>query len=61
MTNQEIKDYIRSKGVKQWEVADYMKISEPTFTRLMRKPLAPQKQLEIIHAVKIISGEEAIS
>jgi DNA-binding LacI/PurR family transcriptional regulator len=34
----EIKDQIRQSGLKQWEIAEHIGISEFTFCRWMRRP-----------------------
>lgn len=47
----EIKEYMRSKGIKQWEVAEYMGVSEFTLSRWLRRDPNLEKAREIIDAI----------
>ena len=52
MKNQEIREKAKKCGVKLWQIADKLGISEPTMTRKLRHELADgekQKILNIIH------------
>jgi len=55
--NQEIRDAIRIKGVKQWEVCKAMGVSESTFIRWLRSELPEEKKTEILEAVEKARGE----
>ena len=47
-----IKDIIKKCNVKQYEVADYLGIRESNFSRDLRYYMTPNRQKEIIDAIK---------
>ena len=51
MANQDIREEARKAGVKLWQIADALGISEPTITRLMRKELTAEKKAEILKII----------
>ena len=52
--NDDIRRLISDSRVKQYEIADYMGISEGSFSRLLRKPLDKKQRQEIAKAIKDI-------
>lgn len=42
--NQEVREALQNKGMKQWELADMLGISEFTLTRWLRKELTEEKK-----------------
>ncbi|MGJ9384162.1 hypothetical protein [Salipaludibacillus sp. CF4.18] len=48
MKSNQIKEFIKSKGLKQWHVAEFYGISEGNFSRLLRKD--PPK--DVINRIK---------
>lgn len=50
--NLQIRRAAKANGVPFWRISDELKISEPTFTRIMRKPLPKDKEAEIIAIIK---------
>lgn len=50
MNNQEIRKTAKEKNVSLWEIADELKISEPTMTRKLRHEL-PEAEKTIILAL----------
>ena len=46
--NEELKKEIKSNRLFNYEIAEHMGISEPTFYRMLRKPLTPGKR-QLIH------------
>ena len=55
MHNTKIKTYALQHGVKLWQIAEKLHISEATMTRMMRKELAPEKQQEIMQIIDQLS------
>lgn len=55
MSNTKIKTYALQHGVKLWQIAEKLHISEATMTRMMRKELAPEKQQEIMQIIDQLS------
>ena len=49
-----IKDIMKKCNVKQYEVADYLRIKESNFSRDLRYYITPNRQREIIVAIKKI-------
>jgi len=49
--NSEIKQEMRSHGVRQWQVADYLGIGESTLCRRMRSELDPEFKRQIKQAI----------
>lgn len=54
--NRKIRDAIYDKRLRNWEVADALKISEATFVRWMRHELPEDRQDQIVEAIKSIAG-----
>ena len=54
MVNQDVREFAKEHGVKLWEIADYMQISEPTMTRLMRRELDSVQRERFLRAVEHI-------
>ena len=55
MENLDIRKEAKGAGVPFWKIADYLKVSEPTFTRLMRRELPAEKKAEIRAIIKELS------
>ena len=62
MKKEEVKLLMKQNGVKQWEVAEKMEISEFTLSRWLRKDLRG-KQLERLQEAVMAAkqGKEAVS
>lgn len=56
--NQMIRDTAKKKGVKQWQIAEYLGISEPTITRWLRVSLSPEREKAIMDAIEAVGKEE---
>lgn len=55
MANRQIKERARKTGVRLWQIADALEVSEATMSRMMRKELAPEKQQEIMQIIDQLS------
>ena len=55
--NQKIRDRAKAAGVRHWEIAEYMGISEPTIMRWLRVPLSPEREKAILEAIKALTKE----
>ena len=51
MANQELKQYMKSKDVHQWQVADELKIHESSLSRTLRYELTADQKKLIVDAV----------
>lgn len=58
----DVKEQIRKSGIKQYEIAERINVSEFTFSRWMRKPekLSNEKIKDISAAIKEIQDERRI-
>lgn len=58
MANKELRSYAKQNGVSLWEVADEMKISEPTITRWLRKELDETTSNEVHNAIDNVAQKK---
>ena len=56
--NQNIREAARRKGVKHWQIAAYLGISEPTIMRWLRVPLSPEREKIVMEAIEALEKEE---
>ena len=52
LNNQEIRLMARGAGVPLWRIADALKVSEPTLTRLLRKELPETEKARIVEIIE---------
>ena len=57
MANAEIREILRKRRIRHYEVADRLGISEYTFCKWLRTELPPDKQEEVLEAIKKIESE----
>lgn len=55
--NENIRKMARSANIPLWRIAREMNVSEPTMTRWLRNPLAPEKERKIISVIKSLEQE----
>lgn len=55
--NQEIRAAAKKMGVKHWQIAEYLGISEPTIMRWLRVPLSPEREKAIMAAISELAKE----
>lgn len=56
MKNQEIRAKAKAAGVKLWQIADKLQISEPTMTRRMRRELPESEKKQIFAIIEELKG-----
>ena len=56
--NKAIKEAIRKAGVKQWQVAAALGISEATIVRWLRQELTEERRKAILSAIEVLSRKE---
>lgn len=56
--NQTIKETAKAAGIKLWEVAVHLGISEATITRWMRVPMSAEREKAIMQAIAELSGDK---
>ena len=47
MRNKEIKEYIKSKNLHMWQVAERLGIADSSFSRMLRYEISEEKKLQI--------------
>lgn len=55
--NQTIRDVAKKNGVKHWQIAEYLGISEPTIMRWLRTPLSTEREKAVMEAIEAIAKE----
>lgn len=51
MSNQDIRQYAKKAGVRLWEVAEFLGISDPTMTRKLRHELNDSEKSRIMSII----------
>ena len=60
MNTETLKQTIRKSGVKQWQIAEFIGISEYTFCKKLRKDIAPEFEKQILIAIMQIKQERGV-
>ena len=55
--NQEIKAYAKEKGVKLWQVADELKITDGQLSRKLRYELPESEREQILSIIDLIADD----
>lgn len=58
MRNEQIRAVMHRSGVKQWEVAEQLGISEFTYSRWLRSELPDDKKVQILQAISDVSAKK---
>lgn len=61
MLNADIKTYAKTKGVKQWEIAECLGIHEAVLSRKMRHELSQEEKEEFKKAVDQVKAEGVVN
>lgn len=57
MRNREIKEYIKSKNIPMWMVAEKLGIADSSFSRMLRYEISEKKKFEIKAIADELSAE----
>ena len=60
MNAETLKQTIRNSGVKQWQIADFIGISEYTLCKKLRKDVLPEFEKQVLIAVMHIKQERGL-
>lgn len=55
--NKEIKETIKTTGLKQWQVAKKLNVAESTFVRWLRDDLSAERREAVIQAIADLQKE----
>jgi hypothetical protein len=64
LANSDIRSTAKTKGVRLWEIAEFLKVSDPTMTRMLRRELPDkekQRFLSIIEEIASKRGQTEVS
>ena len=56
MANANIREYAKTNHVRFWEIADFLKKSEATLTRLFRHELSDEQKADFIKIIEKIAA-----
>lgn len=57
MKNKKIREAAKNSGIKLWQIAEKLGISEPTMTRKLRRELADEEQQRILNIIDELAKE----
>lgn len=57
MKNKEIREKAKKLGIRLWQIADKLGISEPTMTRKLRRELADGEKQKILNIIDELAKE----
>lgn len=57
MANDMLKDYAKLNRVKLWQISDELGMKDSNFSKLLRYPLAPEKENEICAIIDQIAAK----
>lgn len=58
MRNQELRNLIRASGIRNWQVAEALSVSENTFYKMLRKQLTEEEKTRILQAVEAVRQQQ---
>ena len=64
LANSDIRSTAKTKGVRLWEIAEFLNVSDPTMTRMLRRELPneeKQRFLSIIEEIASARGQTEVS
>lgn len=60
MANQDIRQYAKKAGVRLWEVAEFLGISDPTMTRKLRHELPETEKTKLFEIIDKLAKKETV-
>lgn len=60
MANQDIRQYAKKAGVRLWEVAEFLGISDPTMTRKLRHELPETEKTKLFEIIDKLTKKETV-
>ena len=61
LANTDVRTTAKEKGVRLWEVAECLRISDPTMTRKLRRELPDSEKQEIYKIIDELAAEKQAS
>lgn len=60
MRNLLIRAAALERGIRLWEVAEFLGVSEATLSRWLRRQLPPEEEAKILDAIKVIAERRGV-
>ena len=60
MNNRDIRLRLAGRGLTLWQLAEQLRISEPTMTRWLRSPLVGERREQIVRAIEAMEKREEV-
>lgn len=57
LANADIRSAAKTKGVRLWEIAEFLKVSDPTMTRMLRRELPNEEKQRFLSIIEEIASE----
>lgn len=57
LANSDIRSRAKTKGVRLWEIAEFLKVSDPTMTRMLRRELPNEEKQRFLSIIEEIASE----
>ena len=57
LANSDIRSTAKTKGVRLWEIAEFLKVSDPTMTRMLRRELPNEEKQRFLSIIEEIASK----
>ncbi len=57
LANSDIRSTAKTKGVRLWEIAEFLKVSDPTMTRMLRRELPNKEKQRFLSIIEEIASK----
>ena len=57
LANSDIRSTAKTKGVRLWEIAEFLKVSDPTMTRMLRRELPNEEKQRFFSIIDEIASK----
>ena len=57
LANSDIRSTAKTKGVWLWEIAEFLKVSDPTMTRMLRRELPNEEKQRFLSIIEEIASK----
>ena len=57
LANSDIRSTAKTKGVRLWEIAEFLKVSDPTMTRMLRRELPYEEKQRFLSIIEEIASK----
>ena len=57
LANSDIRSTAKTKGVRLWEIAEFLNVSDPTMTRMLRRELPNEEKQRFLSIIEEIASK----